>query len=294
MSSKALGFILVAVLLLLGLSSALFVVDQRERALVLAFGEVKRDSSGAPIVYGPGLHVKVPGVDRVQRIDARIQNLEGDPDRVVTAEKKDVIVDSFVKWRVADVARFYTSTNGDVRKAGDLLERKIDAGIREEFGKRVIRDLISTDRLQAMSTMLESMRKDATDLGVEVVDIRIKQINLPEDVSGSVFDRMRSEREKVATELRSEGQKQANIIRSKTDADVKVLLAEADQQSRTIRGDGDAQAAKISADTYKQNPEFYAFLRSLDAYRATFRSEQDVLVLQPDSDFLKYMKRAGK
>lgn len=290
MGPRSLSVLLLLVVAILVAASTMFVVDQRERALVLAFGEVKRDADNQPTVFGPGLHFRMPFVDTVRRIDARVQNLEGEPDRIVTQEKKDVIVDSFVKWKVADVARFYLSTNGDIRRAEDLLERKIDSGIRDEFGKRNIRDLVSANRLEAMGSLLDTVKKDAADLGVEIVDIRIKQINLPDEVSDSVYRRMRSERQKKATELRSDGEKRANIIRSQTDANVKILLAQSDQESRRIRGEGDAQAAKIYADVYQRNPEFYSFLRSLDAYKATFKSEQDVMVMDPESDFFKYMK----
>ncbi len=290
MGARTLSIVLLIVVVLLGLSSTLFVVDQRETALVLAFGEVKRDAEGNPVVFKPGLHFRMPFVDTVRRIDSRVQNLEGEPDRIVTLEKKDVIVDSYVKWKVADVARFYLSTNGDLRRADELLERKVDSGIREEFGKRAVRDLVSKDREETMGSLLLAVKKDATDLGVEIVDIRIKQINLPEQVSESVFRQMRAERQQKATELRSDGEKRANIIRSQTDANVKILLAQSDQESRRIRGEGDALAAKIYADVYTRNPEFYSFLRSLDAYKATFKSSQDVMVLNPDSDFFKYLK----
>lgn len=290
MGTRTLTFILLIVVTLIAASSMLFVVDQRETALVLAFGEVKRDAEGNPVVYSPGLHFRTPFVDTVRRIDSRVQNLEGQPDRIVTLEKKDVIVDSFVKWKVADVARFYLSTNGDLRRADELLERKVDSGIREEFGKRAVRDLVSKDREETMGSLLQAVKKDAADLGVEIVDIRIKQINLPEQVSESVFRQMRAERQQKATELRSDGEKRANIIRSQTDANVKILLAQSDQESRRIRGEGDALAAKIYADVYQRNPEFYSFLRSLDAYKATFNSQQDVMVLNPDSDFFKYLK----
>lgn len=290
MGARTLSVLLLIVVVVMLAASTLFVVDQRERALVLAFGEVKRDAEGNPTIFGPGLHWRTPFVDSVRRIDFRVQNLEGEPDRIVTLEKKDVIVDSYVKWRVADVARFYLSTNGDLRRAEDLLERKIDSGIREEFGKRAVRDLVSKDRTETMGSLLEAVKRDAADLGVEVVDIRVKQINLPNEVSDSVFQRMQSERKQKATELRSDGQKSANIIQAETDAKVKILLAQADQESRRIRGEGDALAAKIYADVYTRNPEFYSFMRSLDAYKATFKSDKDVMVLNPDSDFFKYLK----
>lgn len=290
MQSKAFSIMLFVVLALFVAASSLFIVDARERALLLRFGEVQRDAEDMPLVFEPGLHVKLPFADTVKRLDARVQNLDGDADRVVTLEKKDVIVDSFVKWKVKDFSHFYLSTNGDVRRASELLERKVDAAVREEFGKRNIRDLVSEARLEAMFNLRDSIHADAEDLGLEILDIRIKQINLPNEVSDSVYANMRAERVKTATELRSTGQGEANIIKAKTDAEVKILLAQADQESRRIRGEGDATAAKIYADTYKQNSEFYAFLRSLDAYKASFKSERDVLVVAPDSDFFKYMK----
>lgn len=291
MQSKTFTVLLIAILVAFIAGSSLFIVDARERALVLRFGEVQRNEQSLPIVYEPGLHIKMPFADTVKRIDARVQNLDGDADRVVTLEKKDVIVDSFVKWKVKDFSHFYLSTNGDVRRASELLERKVDAAVREEFGKRNIKDLVSEARLEAMFKLRDSIHADAEDLGVEILDIRIKQINLPNEVSESVYANMRAERVKTATELRSTGQGEANIIKAKTDAEVKILLAQADQESRRIRGEGDATAAKIYADTYKQNAEFYAFLRSLDAYKASFNSEKDVMVVAPDSDFFKYMKK---
>lgn len=290
MGSRIFGILIAGVLILIGISQCLFVVDQRERALVLHFGKVTTDSAGAPIVYESGLHLMWPMVDKVIRLDTRIQNLAGDPDRVVTAEKTDLIVDSFVKYRINDFKKFYLSTQGDFRNADRLLERMVEDGLRSEFGSRKIADVVSGERTQMMGETLERARAKAQDLGIEVIDVRVKQINVPEQVSKSVYSRMSTERHAKATQLRSDGQKIANIIRSQTDANVKILLAEADKDSRRIRGEGDATAAKIYADTYRQNGEFYRFLRSLDAYKASFKSTNDMMVVQPDSDFFRYMQ----
>ncbi len=290
MNGKVFGFLVLVLLLIIGASSTMFVVDQRERALVLSFGKVKTNDKNEPLVYDPGLHFRMPFMDTVVRMDTRVQNMEGDPDRVGTNEKKDVIVDSFVKWRIKDFSKFYLATSGNIANAELLLERQVDQAIRNEFGTRTIHDLVAGERLAAMTELMEGARKSAEDIGVEIVDVRIKQINLPDEVSDSVFARMISERKSKANEFRFAGQKEANIISTSTDAKVRVIKAEADRESRRIRGEGDATAAKIYADTYKQNAEFYSFLRSLDAYKATFKNQSDMMVVQPDSDFFRYMK----
>jgi len=292
MNAKAFGFLFFVLLLIIGATSAMFVVDQRERALVLSFGKVKTDDKGAPLIFEQGLHFRMPFMDSVVRMDTRIQNMEGEPDRVGTIEKKDVIVDSFVKWRIKDFSKFYLATNGDLARAQNLLERQVDNSLRNEFGTRTIHDLVAGDRLATMTELVDNAKKSAEEIGVEIVDVRVKQINLPDEVSDSVFARMNSERKSKANEFRFAGEKEANIIRTSTDAKVRVIKAEADRESRRIRGEGDATAAKIYADTYKQNAEFYAFLRSLDAYKATFKNSSDMMVVQPDSDFFKYMKDA--
>lgn len=292
MNTRILGFVVLVALLAIAVSQCLFIVDQRERALVLHFGKVVNDAAGAPVVYEPGLHFMYPSVDKVIRMDTRIQNLEGTPDRVVTQEKTDLIVDSFVKYRINDFKKFFLATQGDFGKANDLLERNVEDGLRAEFGNRKITGVVSGERTQMMAKTLERTRDKASELGIEVLDVRVKQINVPDEVSASVYRRMSTERHAKATQLRSDGQKKANIIKSQTDANVKIILAEADKESRRIRGEGDATAAKIYADTYKQNTEFYAFLRSLDAYRASFKDSNDIMVVQPDSDFFKYMKDA--
>lgn len=281
----------VVALLLLGLTTSLFTVDEYERGLVLRFGKVLREGDGARI-YGPGIHFKMPFADRVTRLDARLQTMDRDQERVLTAEKKFMMADAYVKWRIKDFEQFYLRTKGDYKQAEDLMERMVNTGLRSEFGKRTNKQLI-TDARSTMTDQLKKYANDgAVDLGMEVVDVRIKTINYPEEVSGNVYDRMRAERQRVATEHRSKGEKEANIIRAKTDASVRVLTADAERDANLLRGEGDALAAKIYADAYKQNAEFYSFFRSLEAYRASFKGQQDVMVLKPDSEFFKYMKHA--
>lgn len=292
MNPRLTGILMVGALSLLGLANSLFTVDQYERALVLRFGKVLRDGDAARL-YQPGLHWKAPFADRVLTLDARIQTMDRDQERVLTAEKKFMMVDAYVKWRIKDFEQFYLRTNGDYRRGEDLLERMANTGLRSEFGKRTNKQLIS----DARSTMMEQLKayanNSADDLGMEVVDVRVKTINYPEDVSENVYQRMRAERQRVATEHRSKGEKEANIIRAKTDATVRVLLADAERDAASLRGEGDAAAAKLYAVAFEKNPEFYAFVKSLDAYRTSFKDKQDVLVMKPDSEFFRYMKNSG-
>lgn len=269
--------------------SALFVVKEGQRAIVIQFGKVERDASGATTVKEPGLHFKLPFVEKVRMIDARIQTLDDIPDRFVTAEKKDLIVDSFIKWRVSDFATYYLSTGGLKGNAEQLLKQKVNNALRTEFGTRTIKEIVSGERTELMKAAIVAA-KSSSDLGIEVLDVRVKQINLPLEVSNYIFERMRTERLKVAKAHRSEGREQAEIIKADVDARITVMIAEAERKSQTLRGEGDAQAARIYADAFNKNPEFFAFVRSLDAYRNSFNSRQDVLVIEPDSDFFKYMK----
>lgn len=282
-------FALIAVLLV-GFSSV-FVVQEGERGIVVQFGKVKRDSNGDTRVYEPGLQFKVPFIDSVRILDARIQTLDGNADRFVTSEKKDLIIDSYVKWRITDFSRFYLSTGGSFLQAESLLQRKINNGLRSEIGSRTIREIVSGERGKVMEDALLRMAR-SSEIGIEVRDVRIKQINLPDEVSNSIFQRMRAERLAVAKEHRSEGQEQAEIIRANVDRRVSVLLADADKRAREMRGEGDAEAANIYANAYQANSEFYQFWRSLEAYRKAFDSGSDVMVLEPDSEFFQFMKQS--
>ena len=288
---KNLIAIIVVVLVALGLSS-LYVVKEGERAIVIQFGKVERNAeTGEAMVFEPGLHFKIPFIEQVKRLDARLQTLDGDPDRFVTSEKKDLIVDTYVMWRINDFSTFYLSTNGGNKvQAEALLTRRINSGLRSEFGSRTISDIVSGERDELMREALIKGAESASDLGVEVIDVRVMQINLPDEVSQSIYQRMRAERQAVATEHRSEGREQAEIIRADVDARVTVMLADAKRQSRQLRGEGDAQAAKIYADSYQQDPEFFAFIRSMQAYSESFSSGSDVLVLDAESDFFRYLQ----
>ncbi|GAA4499658.1 protease modulator HflC [Pseudaeromonas paramecii] len=270
-------------------ASSVFVIKEGERGIVLQFGKVKRMAdSTEPLVYEPGLHWKVPLIDDVRKLDARIQTLDGQEDRFVTSEKKDLIIDSYVKWRIEDFAKFYLATGSGSRlQAEALLKRKINNGLRSEIGSRTIKDIVSGERTEVMEEALKRMAR-SSELGIRVVDVRIKQINLPLEVSNSIYQRMRAERNAVAREHRSQGREKAEFIRADIDRRVTVMIADAERNARKLKGEGDAEAARIYADSYKQNPEFFSFLRSLEAYRKSFNSGGDVMVLKPDSDFFRY------
>lgn len=284
--------IVIAILVVLGVfaSGSLFVVKEGTRAIVIQFGKVQKDS-GTEVtkVFAPGLYFKVPFIDTVRHLDARVQTLDDAPDRFVTSEKKDLIVDSYVKWRIDDFERYYLSTGGNRLQAEALLKQKVNNGLRSEFGTRTITEIVSGERSELMNEAMEQASESSDELGIEIVDVRVKQINLPLEVSNSIFQRMRAERAAVAREHRSEGQEQADIIRAEVDARVTIMLADAERKARQLRGEGDAEAASIYANTYSKNPEFYSFLRSMDAYRSSFNSKQDVLIVDPSSDFFNYL-----
>ncbi|MCE9687024.1 protease modulator HflC [Shewanella sp. AS16] len=287
------GVIVIAIILGISLSS-IMVVSEGERAIVARFGKVLKDEvdgQGITRVYAPGLHFKIPVIDKIKLLDARIQTLDGAADRFVTSEKKDLMVDSYVKWRIRDFEKYYLSTNGGVKSnAESLLQRKINNDLRTEFGRRTIKEIVSGERDELQNNALENASESARDLGIEVVDVRVKQINLPANVSNSIYQRMRAERQAVAKEHRAQGKEQAEIIRATIDANVTVKIAEAERKALTVRGEGDALAAKIYADAYNKDAEFFAFVRSLEAYKASFAGNSDIMVLEPDSEFFKYMK----
>jgi membrane protease subunit HflC len=277
---------LVAVLVLATLS--LFTVDQRENAIVFTFGEVKE------VITTPGLHVKWPLVQNVRYFDKRILSLDTpDTESFITSEKKNVLVDSFVKWRIADVKQYYVSVTGDETRALLRLSQTVNAALREEIGKRTVHDVVSGERDRVMQAVREKVDDDAKRIGVQIVDVRLKRVELPKEVSGSVYRRMEAERKSVASELRSQGFSEGEKIRAEADKDREVIIAEAYREAQRVKGEGDARAAAIYARAFGENPEFYAFYRSLDAYRASFRSRSDVLVLDPNSEFFRYFRAPG-
>lgn len=284
--------LIIAIVVVVGIIfvSALFVVPEGQRGIVIQFGKIQRDAEGRVVVYEPGLHFKLPVIENVHKLDARVQTLDDAADRFVTAEKKDLLVDSYVKWRIKDFGAYFLSTGGNTAQAEVLLKQYINNGLRTEFGTRTIQEIVSGERTQLMQSALVQAGQAANELGIEVIDVRVKQINLPDEISSSIFARMRAERQAVAREHRSRGMEESDIIRADVDARVAVMVADAERNSRTVRGQGDAEAAKVYADTYNKNAEFFSFVRSLEAYRNSFRSKDDILVVQPDNDFFKYMK----
>lgn len=277
----------IILLVVVGIGSfAVFTVDERERAIMFRLGEIVRDD------YEPGLHFKVPFINNVRKFDARIQTLDADPERYLTSEKKNVLVDSFVKWKIEDVSRYYTATGGDATRAGLRLSQIIKDGLRGEFGKRTIQEAISGERDQIMSRLTESANEQAKEFGIRVVDVRVKRIDLPREVSESVYRRMEAERARVAKDFRSRGAEAAERIRADADRQRTILLAEAYRDAENTRGQGDAIAADLYAKAYNKNREFYAFYRSLTAYRNTMKDKGDILVLEPDSDFFKYFDKS--
>ena len=276
--------ILVLILAAFGFSS-LFVVNQWELALKLRLGEI------VDADYTPGLHWRIPVIHDVKKFDGRIQTLDTRPERFLTIEKKDVIVDSFAKWRIANVAQYYRSTGGNPNTTARLLAERINTSLRDEFGKRTIKEVVSGERSEIMALLTKDSDEKAAELGVEILDVRVKTIDLPQEVSGSVYDRMRAERERVASELRAQGAEIAEKIRANADRQRIVILAEAYKQAEELRGEGDAKSTEVYADAYNQNREFYAFYRSLHAYRAIFNQGGDMMVLEPDSEFFQYFKQ---
>lgn len=291
---KNLLAIVLIVLLAIGYGSV-FVVKEGTRSIVVRFGKVVQDDDGKTMVYTPGLHLKLAVFDKVKTLDARIQTLDEQPDRFVTIEKEDLIVDSYVKWKVQDFERYYLSTGGDRFQAESLLKQKVNNGLRSEFGSRTIKQIVSGERSELMDEAMKQASGSSDELGIQIIDVRVKQINLPTEISDSIFNRMRSERAAAAREYRSEGKEQGEIIRANIDAKVTIMLADAERNARQLRGEGDAQSAKIYAETFSKDPEFYSFLRSMDAYRSAFNSKQDVIVLEPDSEFFNYLNsQTGK
>jgi membrane protease subunit HflC len=279
--------LIAAIVVLVVLSMSLFVVDTRQKAIVFRFGEIVQ------AINSPGLNFKLPLVDNVRYFDGRLLTIEGaEPERFLTNEKKNVLVDLFVKWQISDVKLYYISVNGDETRAQIRLLQTINDGLRAEFGSRSVHDVVSGERNTIMEEMRAKANKDAVKIGVEVRDVRLKRVDLPQEVSESVYGRMRAERTQFANKLRSTGSADSETIRAEADKQREVILAQAYRYAQNTKGEGDAKATGIYARAYEQNPEFYAFYRSLDAYTKSFRSKSDVLVLEPSSEFFKYLKNS--
>ena len=273
------------------LSNAVFVISETQRGVLLKFGEVVNSD------LEPGLHFKIPFVDSVRKFDGRILTVDSTPERFFTQEQKQLIVDSYAKFRVVDTAKYYTATSGEEFRAAALLSQRINDDLRNQVAGRSVQEVVSGERDQLMEAVKSRLNETVlTELGVEVIDVRVKKIDLPNEVSQSVYRRMNAEREKEARELRSEGKEIAEGMRAEADRKVTVIEAEAVREAEIIRGDGDATATRIYADSFNRDPEFYAFTRSLNAYQQTFANGSDIMLLQPDSQFFQYLRdpKAGK
>ncbi|MBC8949023.1 MULTISPECIES: protease modulator HflC [Xenorhabdus] len=326
------SFIVAIIAVLVVLYSSIFTVKEGERGIVLRFSKVVRDAENKPIIYEPGLHFKIPFVETVKTLDARIQTLDITADRFLTRENKDLIVDSYLKWRINDFSRYYLATsNGDINRAEMMLRRKFSDRLRSEIGRLDVRGIVTDSRGRLTTDVRDALNRgtheedDETDvdsaiasaaalveketkgkqpavnpnsmaaLGIEVVDVRIKQINLPQEISEAIYQRMRADREAEARLLRSEGSEEAEKIRAAADKTATEIRAEAQSEALVLHGEGDAEATKLFADAFNQDPEFYAFIRSLRAYEKSFKNNgNDVMVLSPDTDFFRYMKAPAK
>ena len=288
MNKSAINVLIAAVAALILLSMTVFVVDQRQNAIVFQLGEV------VGVKTEPGLNFKVPLMQNVRFFDSRILTLDaGEPERFITAEKKNVMVDSFIKWRIVDVKQYYISVGGDEERAKTRLLQTVNSSMREEFGKRTIHEVVSGERDQIMEVLRTKTDSDARKIGVEVLDVRLKRVDFPLEISESVYRRMDAERKRVANELRASGAAEGEKIKADADKQREVILAEAYREAQKTKGEGDARAAALYAAAFGKNPEFYAFYRSLEAYKQSFKDKNDVMVIDPSSAFFKYLKNSS-
>jgi membrane protease subunit HflC len=285
MSGRKVGIIFLALLVVFVAGNSLYVIKETERAVLLKFCEVVNPN------IEPGLHWKIPVMNNVRKFDGRVLTVDSQPERFFTKEQKALIVDSYAKFRVSDTSKFYTATNGEETRAMGLLAQRINNGLRNQVAARSIQEVVSGERDELMTNLTAELTIVAQEeLGVEVVDVRVKKIDLPPDVSESVYRRMNAEREKEAREHRSQGQELAEGIRASADREVTIIKANAYRDSELIRGEGDALATSTYADAFNQDPEFYSFTRSLKAYQSSFRGNSDILIVRPDSEFFRYLK----
>mgnify|MGYP000636081283 FL=1 len=279
-------FLLVFSALIIGIGfNSFYIVNEKQNAIVLQFGEAVR--SDIPV----GFHFKLPIIQEVKKYDARIQTLDEEPDRILTVESKYLLVDSFIKYKISDVLTFYKANNGSFNSLNSLLGQRSEFVLKNNFGKRTVKEVVSGERDELMSIMLNSLNDSVADLGVEIIDFRVKRIDLPSNLSNSVYERMRTERNRLAEELRSEGKEIAREIRAIADKDKVVILAEAYKKAELLRGEGDAESTRIYAEGFSQDPEFYEFTRSIKAYVETFESKSDMMLIDSNSEFLKYLNQ---
>ena len=265
---------------------SVFTVNQWQQALVFKFREIQRSNNE------PGIHFMIPLVNYAQKIEKRLLNLDKEPQRFLTKEKKDVIVDYYVKWRITDIEKFYTATRGNLVSANTLLEQRINRALRDQFGERTIQEVVSGERTQIMNVVTSTTSNLSDELGISVIDVRTKRIDLPAEVSNSVYQRMRAERDRVAKGFRARGAEAAERIRANADREREVILANAFRDAETIRGEGDAQATEVYAAAFTKDREFYSFYRSLNAYQNSFNQGNDIILVEPKSDFFKYFNKS--
>ncbi len=284
--TRAMGPVLVALIVaLLVVSGVIFTVDQRQSAIVFQLGELK------DVITKPGMNFKWPMIQNVRYFDMRILTYDdAEPLRFLTQGNRPVLVDSFVKWRIVDVREFYVSVQGDEFRAQTRIRQTIAGGLRDEFGVRTVHDVVSGERNEIMNRVRDKADQDLRRIGVEIVDVRLKRVDLPQEVSESVYRRMEAERKRIANEQRSTGAADAEKIRAEADRQREIIIANAYRDAQRVKGEGDARAAAIYAQAFSQNPEFYSFYRSMEAYRSTFRSRSDLLLIEPNSDFFRYLR----
>ncbi len=288
MKNAPMFWLAVALMALVTLSDAFFIVDQRERAVTLQLGEFQG------VDYPPGLHVKIPFIQEVRKFDRRLLMLDSDTESFLTSEKKNVQVDYYVKWRIADAAAYYRATGGQMLVAADRLSATVNRGMRDQFGSLTIQQAVSGERDQITKAVMAGAGENIRELGIELADVRVKRIDLPAEVSESVYDRMRAERKRVASDLRARGAEEGERIRADADREAQVILATAYKEAETLRGEGDALATEIYGDAYGRDAEFYRFYRSLNIYRDSFANDDDLLVLEPKGDFFRYFNPSSR
>ena len=278
------GSILFSLLAVLILFNSFYIVDEREKAIVLQFGETVREDVGV------GFHFKVPIIQEVKKFDARLRSLDEEPDRILTVESKYLLVDSFIKYKISDVLLFYKATGGSFNNLNNLLGQRTEFELKNQFGKRTVTEVVSGERDELMSTMRDNLATSVVDLGIQVIDFRIKRIDLPSELSNSVYERMRTERKRLAEELRSEGKEISREITASADKDRIIILAEANKLSQQLRGEGEATAAAIYAEAHNQDPEWYEFIRTMELLPGAFSNKSDVMLIDSDQEILKYFK----
>ncbi|MBI3777722.1 MAG: protease modulator HflC [Gammaproteobacteria bacterium] len=283
--SKLFAVLGIVLLVAITVRSAFYMVDEREKVIVVRFGQVLRSDDA------PGIHYKSPFLDDARYFDSRILTLDAEPQPFLTKEKKYVVVDSFVKWRIDDALKYYLTVSGQESEARRRLEQVVNSGLRDEFGKRTVHDVISTDRHKIMEILTANTDREARKFGIVVTDVRIQRVDLPDEVSQSVYQRMKAERSRIANELRAQGAEAAEKIRAGAERQREVLLAEAYGKAERVRGEGDARATSLYAGAYGRAPEFFSLYRSLNAYKESFRKKDDIMIVDPSADFFKYMKK---